>query len=150
MYKIYQIEYGDTIESVAKKTGTTSETIKSINGFGNNYELVVGELMIVPREENKMFESYIVKQGDSIYSIAREYNVDPDTLLLINGLKKFEYIYPNQEIMIPSKGVNVYITKEGDTIDTILENFNIDANTLDMENDKIFLVEDQLIIHKND
>ena len=148
MYKIYQIEYGDTIDIIANKTGTTSENIKNINGFNSDNDLVVGELMIVPKEENKMFQSYIVKDGDSIYSISRDYNIDPDTLLLINGLKKFEYIYPNQELMIPKNDINIYVTKQGDTIDTILENFNIDANTLDQENDKIFLMEDQLIIHK--
>jgi len=148
MYKIYQIEYGDTIDIIANKTGTTSENIKNINGFNSDKDLVVGELMIVPKEENKMFQSYIVKDGDSIYSISRDYNIDPDTLLLINGLKKFEYIYPNQELMIPKNDINIYVTKRGDTIDTILESFNIDANTLDQENDKIFLMEDQLIIHK--
>ena len=31
MYKIYQIEYGDTIERIANKVGTNSENIKKIN-----------------------------------------------------------------------------------------------------------------------
>ena len=149
MYKIYQIEYGDTIDIIADKTGTTAQNIKDINGFTGNDDLVVGGLMIVPRKENLLFEKYIVKHGDSIYSISREYNVNPDILLLLNGLKKDEYIYPNQEIMVPSRNINVYVTREGDTIDTILENFGIDANTLDSENDKLYLVEDQLIIHKD-
>ena len=149
MYKIYQVEYGDTLDGIARKTGTTIENIKLINGINENFDLVVGSLIIVPKEQNTLFNSYTIKQGDSIYSIAREYNVDPDTLLLLNGLKKEELIYPNQELMIPQTGVMVYVTREGDTIDTILENFNIDANALDRDNDKIFLVEDQLIIHKN-
>ena len=149
MYKIYQVEYGDTIDVIARKSGTTADHIKNINGINSNKDLIVGGLIVVPREQNRLFETYTIKQGDSIYSIAREYNVDPDTLLLLNGLKKEEFIYPNQEIMIPQSGVSVYVTREGDTIDTILENFNIDANTLDKENDKIFLMEDQLIVHRN-
>ena len=148
MYKIYQIEYGDTIDIVANKSGTTSQNIKDINGFSGDGDLIVGSLMIVPNKESQLFDTYIVKQGDSIYSISREYNVNPDTLLLLNGLKKDEYIYPNQEIMLPMKNIMVYITREGDTIDTILNNFGIDANTLDSENDKIFLEEDQLIVHR--
>ena len=148
MYKIYQIEYGDTIDIIANKTGTTPQNIKDINGFTGDSDLVVGSLMIVPKQENQLFETYTVKQGDSIYSISREYNINPDTLLLLNGLKKDEYIYPNQELMIPSSDIMVYVTREGDTIDTILENFGIDANTLDSENDKIFLEEDQLIVHR--
>lgn len=149
MYMIYQVEYGDTLDVIAKKTNTTVENIKGINGFSDNSDLVVGSLIIVPREQNRLFDTYIVKKGESIYSIARNNDVDPDTLLLLNGLKKDDYIYPNQEIMIPQRGVKVYVTRSGDTIETLLENFGIDANTLDKENDKIFIMEDQLIIHNN-
>ena len=150
MYKIYQIEYGDTIEGIANKTGTTPDNIKIINGFKGDKDLVVGSLMIVPRSENPLFQSYVVKQGDSIYSIARSFNVNPDTLLLLNGLNKNDYIYPNQEITIPLKDVTVYITKEGDTIDFIINNLGIDANTLNKENKRILVLEDQLIIHKKE
>lgn len=149
MYKIYQIEYGDTIDIIAEKTGTTAQNIKDINGYTGDYDLVVGGLMIVPNKQNQLFETYTVNQGDSIYSISRKYNANPDTILLLNGLKKDEYIYPNQKIMIPLDNINLYITREGDTLDTVLENFGIDANTLDSENDKIFLMQDQLIIHKD-
>lgn len=148
MYKIYQIEYGDTIESIASKTGTTMDNIKKINDIGSDSELVVGSLIIVPREENLVFETYRVKQGDSIFSIARMYNISPDTLLLLNGLNKNEYIYPNQEILIPKDNVVVYITKTGDTISAIANNLGVDANTLNKENEKIFVMEDQLIVHK--
>jgi len=148
MYKIYQVEYGDTINKVATKTNTTAENIKNINGINSDADLVVGSLIIVPNESERVFENYKVKQGDSIYSIARTYNVDPDTLLLLNGLKKNEYIYPNQELIVPLSGVNIYVTREGDTIDGIITNLGIDANTLNKQNKRIFVMEDQLIINK--
>lgn len=148
MYKIYQVEYGDTIEIIATKTGTTSDNIKNINGFNSDNELVVGSLIIVPKETDRSFENYTVKQGDSIYSIARTYNVDPDTLLILNGLNKNDYIYPNQEIIVPLKDVSVYVTKSGDTIDGIITNLGIDANALNKQNKRIFVMEDQLIVNK--
>ena len=150
MYMIYQVEYGDTIDIIANKTNTTRDNIKNLNGFNNESDLVVGSLIIVPKPQNMDFQTYIVKQGDSIYSIARRYSVDPDTLLLLNGLNKNDYIYPNQEIMIPSNNVVVYVTKPGDTLGLITNNLGIDANTLNSENQKIFVVEDQLIIHKKE
>ena len=150
MYKIYQVEYGDTIDIVAAKTGTTRENIKNINGFNDNEDLEVGSLIIVPRNEDGIFTKYIVRQGDTIYSIARTYNVDPELLLLLNGLNKTDYIYPNQDLTIPSNDVVAYVTKQGDTIDFIVNNLGIDANTLNNENEKIFVVEDQLIIHKKE
>ena len=148
MYKIYQVEYGDTIDLIASKTNTTSDNIKNINGFNSEADLIVGSLIIVPKEKEMSFENYKVKQGDSIYSIARFYNVDPNTLLLLNGLNKNDYIYPNQEIIVPLKDITIYITKEGDTIDQIINNLGIDANTLNKNNKRIFVVEDQLIVNK--
>ena len=150
MYKIYQVEYGDTIDLIANKTNTTKDNIKNINGINNDADLVVGSLIIVPKDNEKVFENYKVKAGDSIYSIARMYNVYPDTLLMLNGLNKNDYIYPNQEVIVPLKGVNVYITKQGDTIDGIINNLGIDANTLNSQNKRIFVIEDQLIVNKKE
>ena len=150
MYKIYQVEYGDTISIIANKTNTTSDNIKNINGINNDSELVVGSLIIVPKESERVFENYKIKAGDSIYSIARAYNVDPDTLLMLNGLNKNEYIYPNQEIIVPLKEVSIYVTKPGDTIEAIISNLGIDANMLNKQNDKIFVMEDQLIVSKKE
>ncbi len=150
MYRIYQVEYGDTIDSIANKTNTTSNNIKNINGLNNDSELIVGGLIIVPRESEQVFENYRVKKGDSIYSIAKMYNVNPETLLLLNGLNKDDYIYPNQEIIVPKQDVLVYVTKEGDTINGILNNFGVDANTFNSENERVFVMEDQLVVHKKE
>ena len=148
MYSIYQVEYGDTIDVIAKKSGTTSENIKNINGFNSDMDLMVGSLIVIPKKTDTYFENYVVKAGDSIYSIARMYNTNPDTLLLLNGLNKDDYIYPNQEIIVPLNGVVVYVTKEGDTIDYIINNLGVDANELNKQNKKIFVMPDQLIVNK--
>lgn len=150
MYKIYQVEYGDTIDIIASKTGSTAQTIKNINGFNSNADLVVGSLIIVPKEENQLFQNYTVKRGDSVYSIARAYNVDPSTLLLLNGLNKDDIIYPNQEITVPKNDVVVYVTRGGDTVSAIINNLGIDANTFNKENERIFVLEDQLVVHKKE
>ena len=107
-------------------------------------------MIIVPKDDNKIFQSYVVKQGDSIYSISRLFNIDPDTILLLNGLNKNDYIYPNQEIMVPMSDITVYITLEGDTVDKIINNLGVDANTFNKENGKIFVLEDQLVVHKKE
>lgn len=148
MYRIYQVEYGDTIDKIARKTNTTSENIRNINGINNDSELIVGGLIIVSREETRNFDIYKVKKGDSIYSIAKMYNINPETLLLLNGLSKDDYIYPEQELYVPLKDTIVYITKEGDTIDSIINNLGVDLDTFNRENNRVFVMEDQLVIHK--
>lgn len=148
MYSIYQVEYGDTIDIIAKKSGTTPENIKNINGINSDMDLMVGSLVVIPKKTDTYFENYVVKAGDSIYSIARMYNTNLETLLLLNGLNKDDYIYPNQEIIVPLNGVVVYVTKEGDTIDYIINNLGVDANELNKQNKKIFVMPDQLIVNK--
>ena len=148
MYKIYQVEYGETLEDIASKVKTTVDDLININGFDQNKNLNVGDLIIVPNNKGNIFEKYIVNVGDTVYSIAKMYNIDLGTLLLINGLNENDFIYPNQEIMIPSKDYVIYITQSGDTLLKVARNLGVDANTLSNENDKIFLIEDQLIVRQ--
>lgn len=150
MYKIYQVEYGDTIDLIARKNNTTSDNIKQINDLNNDTDLVVGSLIIVPKTSDQAFQTYKVKKGDSIYSISQLYGVNPDTLYLLNGLNKNEFIYPNQEILVPNKNIGVYVTKDGDTIDSIVTNLGIDANALNRDNKRIFVLPDQLIVSKKE
>lgn len=150
MYTIYQVEYGDTIDKIANKTNTTRDNIKNINGFNNDEDLIVGSLIIVPKTSSQIFTTYKVKKGDSMYSIAKQFNVKEDTLLLLNGLSKDDYIYPNQEIMVPTKNIDVYVTKEGDTLEDLINNLGVDGNTFSKENGKILVVEDQLVVHKKE
>lgn len=148
MYKIYQVEYGDTIDIIANKTGTTRENIENINGFTNDSDLKVGSLIVVPSYTNDFFNTYTVKSGDTIYKIAQKSNVAPDLILLLNGLNKNDYIYPNQEILIPRENIDIYITKEGDTFNDIALDLNMSAEKLNSENKRIYVLPDQLIVSK--
>ena len=150
MYKIYQVEYGDTIDIIADKTGTTADNIKKINDLNSDNELIVGNLIIVPKNKDMIFETYKIKQGDTIYSISRKYNIDSEVLLGINGLNKNDYIYPNQEIIVPIGDVKLYITKPGDTIEYIINNLNTSYDKLVKQNDKILVADNQLIISKKE
>ena len=39
-------------------------------------------------KENPYFNYYIIKKGDNLFKISRQYNVNPDLLAQLNGLKK--------------------------------------------------------------
>lgn len=147
MYRVYQVQQGETLDSIAKNLNTTVDALKRLNGINNNIDLLVGSFIIVPMVDDR-FINYTVKNGDSIYSIARAYDVEPDLLLKLNGLEKDDYIYPNQEIIIPTKNYKFYVTKDGDTLSSIIDNLKIDYNTLLGNNKELFLEADQLIIYK--
>lgn len=44
---------------------------------------------------------YTVKKGDNPYRIGQNFNTDYNWILAMNNLDKNDYIYPNQQLMIP-------------------------------------------------
>jgi len=50
------------------------------------------------------FETYTVKQGDSLWAISRRYNVSPTELYAANGLNQNSVLKIGQQIQIPREG----------------------------------------------
>ncbi len=146
MYKIYKVTTGDTLESIAKKFNTTVRELQDING--KDY-ISFGEMIIVPNNQNDdWFDTYIVQKGDNLYAIAQKYNISLIDLLNINGLDKDDYIYPNQEIMVPKKNVKVIITKEDDTLNSASKRLGMNTEEMLYQNDNIYLLPEQLLVYK--
>ena len=148
MYDIYTIKDNDTIESISKKFGISPSNLYKLNGFSPDYILEVDSNIVVPKKQNPYFDYYTVKKGDNLYKIAQIYNVNENLLAELNGLNKQDYIYSNQVIVVPKKGVNIYITKDGDTLMGIIKGINANVNILLSENPNIYLKSDQIIIYK--
>jgi len=148
MYKIYEVKVGDTVDSIANRFKTTKEDLKKINGFPNDYQIMVGEYIVVPVMSQVLFDTYIVKKGDTMYEISRRFNVNVEDLLKLNGLSKDDYIYPNQEILVPAEGINFIITNEGDTTSLISSKLGIGIAELLLENENLMLAPDQVIVYK--
>ncbi len=148
VYKVYQVQGGDTIEQIANLFHTNTDTIRKLNGITGNVMLRPGSFLIVPVEEESLFDTYIVQKGDNMYTLARTYNVDYDMLLELNGLDADDYIYPEQEILIPKRGVKMYRVKNGDTIESVSNNLNTDYTDLSKYNKNLFLMPDQILFYQ--
>lgn len=94
------------------------------------------------------FEYYTIKKGDSLYKIAKNYNINPSLLASMNGFDMNDFIYPGQVLLIPNQNYSYYITKSGDTLDTVINTLNEDVNKLLNENKNIFLLEGQMLVKK--
>ena len=146
MYKIYKVNSNDSLESIANKFNTTVSALQDING--KDY-IVVDELIIVPYDnQNDYFETYIIEKGDTLYSIAKRYNIDLIDLLNLNGLDKENYIYPNQEIIVPKSNIKVIVTNKNDSIDTTCKRLGTDSNSLLEQNNNILLLPDQVLVYR--
>ena len=150
MYSVYQVQSGDTLASVASEFGVSPEMLSNLNGIMVGSILTPGEVIVVPNKilENPYFREYTVKKGDNIYEIAKANNIDFSQLLRLNGLNDTDIIYPGQKIMLPKKDVLFYITLENDTFDDLMKFFKVNADEIVKENGTIYLVNDQLFVHK--
>ncbi len=149
MYDKYSVKPGETLQSIAKKFNTQEAYLKDINNIYINDQLRVGMDIIVPQNQEKYFNYYVIEKGDSLYSIAKRYNINPELLASMNGLNMNDYIYPNQEILIPKNGYSYYITKDGDTLDTVSNIFKQPINELLNNNPTIYLLAGQIMVKKN-
>lgn len=148
MFDKYRIKANENLRTVAEKFGTTPDILKSINNIFFDAELREGMELIVPKNKEKYFNYYTIEAGDSLYKIAEKYNINPTLLANLNGLNMDDYIYPNQEIMIPKSGYSYYITADGDTLDTVADVFNISKDSLLNQNETIYLLKDQVLVTK--
>lgn len=148
MYEIYTVKEQDTLDKIANQYNTTVGVLAQINGFEQEYVLLPGNKIIVPVTRKQPYQYYTVKKGDNMYEIAKKNNIDYNLLLQLNGLEKDDYIYPNQTIMLPNKGLNVYLTQNNDTLGEVLKKLNVSLEELIKENDKIYLLPNQILIFR--
>ena len=150
MFEKYTIQNGESLASIAKKFDTDVNMLLDINNISYEDMLRAGSEIIVPKSKEKYFEYYTIEKGDNLYRIALKYNINPELLANMNGLDMQDYIYPDQEILIPKSGYSYYITKEGDTLDLVSNKFNTDVTGLLNNNEIIYLLDGQLLVYKRD
>lgn len=149
MYKVYQVKSGDTLGALASLLGINVNELAGLNGLMVSAPLVAGQYIIIPnKNENKYFTEYTIKKGDTIYEIARRLNVDPSSLLRLNGISKNDLIYPDEQIIIPRENVTFYVTGQDDTLADVSKKLNASIADIGMQNGTIYLTNDQLIVYK--
>ncbi len=146
MFDTYIIKNGDTLENLARSYNVSKEYLIDINNLYYIDDFKEGRELIVPKVSDVYFNTYKIEKGDTLYKIAKKYNINPDLLSSLNGINKDEYIYPNQEIMVPKENYLYYITAEGDTLSQVVNTFKTSTDKLLKENSAIYLLPEQLIV----
>lgn len=73
----YTVQRGDTLSTVAQKFGISTDTIRWANDLSDDTITVGDTLKILPVSGI----AYKVQSGDTIYSIAKTYNTDPQKIV---------------------------------------------------------------------
>ena len=96
--KMYVVQSGDTLGSIASKNKVSINTILWANDISNVDSIMPGDtLFILPVSGIK----YVVKAGDNIDSIASKYKADRDKIIAFNDLPADGSLDTGKEITIP-------------------------------------------------
>lgn len=97
----YTVKSGDTLYSIAKKYNTTVNAITTLNNLISS-TLSIGQTLKIPTStQNVTEQTYTVKSGDTLYSIARKYNTTVSDLINRNNLKTSN-LSIGQKLIIPN------------------------------------------------
>ncbi len=101
IYENYTVKKGDSLYTIAKKFNTTVDQIRKDNSLtstnlsiGQVLKIKVGEEIVGVEEcygegfqdVEKNYITYTVKKGDSLYTIAKNYNTTVDNIKKLNNL----------------------------------------------------------------
>lgn len=138
----YTVKKGDSLWSIANKYGLTVNELKALNNLTSN-TINVGQNLLVKVEEEIIPDEYLVytvKNGDTLYKIANQYNTTVSVLMNINNLNNSNLTI-NQQLLIPKYDENEkekeienngieYIVKSGDTLYKIANTYNVTVNQI--------------------
>ena len=163
----YIVKKEDTLSGIANRFGISVEKIKHVNGLTDN-GLKTGMILTIPESRRKdldnmislhpadielkevspyKYREYVVKNGDSLTSIAGGFGISVTDLKNANGLSSdkvrigMKLIIPDSQI--PMRVVRVspnlndisnYVVKKGDTLSTIASKYRVSIKDLKSAN----------------
>lgn len=147
---------GSTIALSAKSLLNSSNNTNSVKDSSVVLEdaslLEEGKVVdnIGTQDDKPVITTYVVKNGDSLSSIASQFSISINTILWANDLNKKSLIKPGQKLTIlPVSGV-VYAVGKGDTLSGIALKFDANVEEIvsfnDLEDDKPIKIGMKLII----
>jgi murein DD-endopeptidase MepM/ murein hydrolase activator NlpD len=102
---------------------------------------------------NSQLKLYRIENGDTLWKISRSYDVDLQTLMVLNHLNKNSTLSVGQLVQIPGTRSGIYVIQAGDTLWGIAAQYNISTSDLVRLNANVnpndLKVGDQLVLPDN-
>ncbi len=98
---IYSVREGDTLWNIAKEFGTTVNDIARYNGIVDTDRIYPGQqLRIFVQEGQPTSKWYVVRPGDSLFTIAEKFKTTVPCLMWLNDIVVADLIYPGQRLRV--------------------------------------------------
>lgn len=135
-YELYTIQAGDTLYKIANQYNISINDIIDYNDLETTV-LTVGQTLKIPKQEiveDIKKNIYIVKAGDTLYSIAQANGLSVDELKTLNNLTS-NVLSIGQELIIGRDGIEegeyiVYQVEPGDSLYSIARRYNTKVDSI--------------------
>lgn len=138
------VESGDSLWALASKYDTEVKIIKQIN-YLNDDILGIGSTLLIPLSKTKTnnfipYEMHIVSEGDTLWDLARKYNLEVSDLAKMNSINENSFLQLGQQLTIGNKNIHrnieskkrtiLYSIKQGDNLYKISELFDVTIKSI--------------------
>ena len=128
----YVVKKGDSLWSIARANGLTVDELKSLNNLSSNV-LHVGDTLLISSADSTGDAGndtyYVVKNGDTLWSIARKHNLSVNELKALNNLSSND-LSLGQRLIVGKGSSNDYVVSAGDTLWAIARKFNVSVGDI--------------------
>ena len=132
--KVHTVVPGDYLSVLAKKYGVSVEQIQKANELKSDV-IIVGQKLVIPSETNYVakkqtvknsnakvtYATYTVSPGESLWSIAKQFNTSINTIKAYNNLSS-DAVVIGQKLRIKQKN----LTKVEATVGGAVDNFSVE------------------------
>ncbi len=123
-FAVHIVQTADTLFDISRLYNTTVAQLRSLNGLEGGSDLAAGRSIIVPRVDETLLDRYIVRSGDSLYSIAKRFDVELPVLQALNQLADMRDIRVDQALLVPKRDgatLKLHVVQSGDSLEKIAE-----------------------------
>lgn len=115
--QIHVVQQNQSLFGIAQAFGSTVDDIVEANEIPNPNRLVIGQTLVIPI----VGRFYWVQPGDTLWSIARRFNMSYQQLASINGISATQPLNVGTRIYIPERPkreaeFNAYVEPRGTTV----------------------------------
>ncbi|WP_025742512.1 LysM peptidoglycan-binding domain-containing protein [Aquimarina pacifica] len=82
-YKSHKVVKGENVYRIAKRYNITPEVLYKINPTAKD-GIAEGEILAIPITSDEEYNTHVVEEGDTVYSLSKKYNVSTETIYLLN------------------------------------------------------------------
>ena len=104
----YTVRSGDTLWSIARRLGTTVQALRTANPGIHPQRLHQGQRLALPGQNSvrriaSKRANYQIKSGDTLWGIARRFDLSLNSLIQANGLNQDHLLKVGSSLYIPDK-----------------------------------------------